>query len=154
MDIVAGHPTIEAIERGERVSDRQLIELERTLRLELGSGELELSEDNIRKAYRMHVDSFLEFLRDLLELDGLPDYPEVVKRQFSAYITGNVFNASQTQFLRTVQSVFLQKRRLVQADLYDPPLDVFGADAVERLFNPDQIQELLGFTDTLVVVRE
>jgi len=154
LDIVAGHPTIEAIERGEPVSDRQLIELERTLRIELGSGELELSEDNIRRAYRMHVSSFLEFLRDLLELDGLAGYQEVVRRQFSQYIAENVFNASQTQFLRAVQSVFLQKRRLVQADLYDPPLDAFGVNAVERLFNPDQIQNLLSFTESLVVVRE
>jgi len=154
LDLVAGHPTIEAIERGEPVSDRQLIELECTLRTELGGGELELSEDNIRRAYRMRVGSFLEFLRDLLELEGLPDYEEIVRRQFSKYISEHVFNASQTQFLRAVQSVFLQKRRLVQADLYDPPLDAFGVNAVERLFEPEQIQDLLDFTESLVVVRE
>ena len=31
--------------------------------------------------------------------------------------------------MRVVQSVFLQKRRLRLADLYDEPLDTFGADA-------------------------
>lgn len=154
LDIVAEHPTIEAIERGDPVSDQQLLELERTLRIELGSGDLELSEENIRKAYRMNVDSFLGFLRELLELDWLPGYKEIVKRQFSEYISRNVYNASQTQFIRVVQSVFLQKRRLINADLYDPPLDTFGIDAVERLFAPDQIQELLTFTESLVVVRE
>lgn len=154
LDIIAGHPTIEAIERGETVGDEQLLELERTLRIELGDGPLELSEDNIRKAYRMQVSSFLEFLRDLLEIDGLPGYAEIVRRQFSTYIAENVFNASQTQFLRAVQSVFLQKRRLVTADLYDPPLDAFGVNAVDRLFNAEQIQNLLAFTESLVVVRE
>ncbi len=154
LDLVVGHPTIEAIERGEPVSDDQLIELERTLREDLGGGDLELSEDNIRKAYRMHVSSFLEFLRDLLELEGIPDYKEVVKRQFSRYIAENVFNASQTQFLRAVQSVFLQKRRLEMADLYDAPLTSFGANAVERLFTPAQINSFLAFADTLVVVRD
>jgi type I restriction enzyme R subunit len=102
----------------------------------------------------MHVSSFLEFLRDLLELEGIPDYKEVVKRQFARYIAENVFNASQTQFLRAVQSVFLQKRRLEIADLYDAPLTSFGANAVERLFTPAQINSFLAFTDTLVVVRD
>ncbi len=37
------------------------------------------------------------------------------------------------------------------ADLYDPPLTSFGQDAVERLFTADQVEEVLRFTDTLVV---
>jgi type I restriction enzyme R subunit len=101
----------------------------------------------------MQVDSFLEFLRELLEIEGIPDYQEIVKRQFAAYIESQVFNAAQISFLRAVQSVFLRKRHLERADLYDPPLTSFGEDAVERLFSEAQIEDVLSFTEKLAVTE-
>jgi type I restriction enzyme, R subunit len=151
LDLVAEHPTIAAIERGEAVSDMQLLELERTLREELGKGDLALSEENIRKAYRLQVDSFLEFLRELLEIEGIPNYQEIVKRQFAGYIESQLFSAAQIGFLRAVQSVFLQKRQLGRADLYDPPLTSFGDGAVERLFSDEQIQDVIRFAKKLAI---
>ncbi len=151
LDLVGTHPVIEALSRGEAVTDAQLIELERTLRQTLAEGDLELVEANIRKAFSVKVDSLLEFLRRLLDLDGLPGYAEVVQRQFAEYIAGNPFNADQTLFLRALQTVFLQKRRLELADLYEPPLDRFGQDAVERWFTPEQIDSLLLFVGELAV---
>jgi type I restriction enzyme R subunit len=151
LELVAGHPTIQAIERGQPVGDAQLIELERSLRHELGGGDLELSEANIRKAYGLKVGSLLEFLRRLLEIEGLPDYQEVVRRQFEGYLAGHPFNADQLRFLRAVQTVFLEKRRLALADLYDPPLTSFGQDAVERWFSTEEVKEMLAFAETLAI---
>jgi type I restriction enzyme R subunit len=151
LDLVAGHPTIEAIEHGEAVSDEQLIDLERTLRYELGNGGLELSEANIRKAYGLKVGSLLEFLRRLLEIETIPDYQDIVRRQFGEYIARHPFNADQARFLRAVENVVLQRHRLKAADLYDPPFTSFGRDAVERLFSEQQISEMLSFTESLVI---
>ncbi len=151
LDLVDSHPTLQAIGRGEAVSDAALIELERALHSDLGAPGLELSEENIRKAYGMKVGSLLEFLRRLLELDGLPDYRDIVQRQFSEYIAGRPFSADQIRFLRAVQNVFLQKRRLQAADLYDPPLTAFGQDAVERWFAPGQVAEMLALVERLAV---
>ena len=151
LDLVADHPTVQAIQRGEPVDDWQLLALERTLQTELSTVDLELSPENIRKAYGLKVDSFLAFARQVLELDGLPDYKELVHHQFEAYITAHGFNADQIRFLRAVQSVFLQKRRLEMADLYEPPLTNFGADAVERWFSEEDVREIVEFTNRLVV---
>ena len=152
LDLVVGHPTIEAIDRGEPVTDLQLIELERILRQELGGSDMEVSEANIRKAYGLKVGSLLEFLRRLLEIEGIPDYGDIVRRQFEDYIARHpLFNADQIRFLRAVQNVFLQRRRLELADLYEPPLTSFGADAVERWFTTDQVSEMLAFVETLRV---
>jgi type I restriction enzyme R subunit len=150
LDLVDTHPTLQAIGRGEPVSDLALIELERALHQDLGGPGLEFSEENIRKAYGMKVGSLLEFLRRLLELDGLPDYGDIVQRQFSDYIAAHPFNADQIRFLRAVQNVFLQKRRLQPADFYDPPLTAFGQDAVDRWFAPEQVSEMLALTERLV----
>jgi type I restriction enzyme R subunit len=151
LALIDEHPTIDAICKGEPVSDLDLLELERTLREELGSGDMELTEENIRRAYRMQVTSMLEFLRDLLELENIPGYEEIVDRQFSEYMAKHPFNGNQIRFLRGVQSVFLQKRCIELADLYDPPLDSFGQDAVERWFSKDEIVQVIAFTESLSI---
>jgi type I restriction enzyme R subunit len=63
LDLVVDDPVFAAIERGEPVSDAQLLALERTLRQTLGGEDLHLTEANIRKAYALKVDSLLAFLR-------------------------------------------------------------------------------------------
>jgi type I restriction enzyme R subunit len=152
LDLVASHPTIQAIQRGETVDDMQLLALERMLKEELGSGALELSPENIRRAYGLKVDSFLAFVRQVLELEALPDYHDLVHHQFEAYIIRHHYNADQIRFLRAVESVFLQKRHLEAADLYEPPLSSFGADAVDRWFTEKEVSEIVEFTEKLVVL--
>jgi len=152
LDLVASHPTVRAIQRGETVTDEQLLELERTLHRELGEGDLEVSTENIRKAFGgLKVDSFLAFARQVLELDALPDYHDVVQRQFEGYITQHQYNADQIRFLRAVQSVFLEKRKLETANLYEPPLTNFGADAVDKWFTEKEVIEMVEFTNRLAV---
>ena len=92
------------------------------------------------------MDSFLEFLSTLLDLDAIPDYRAIVQHQFQQFITTHSYNADQIRFLRAVQSVFLEKRRLALADLYLEPLTNFGADAVDRWFSPAEVQEMLELT--------
>ena len=157
LDLAAEHPTIQALLRGEPVIDQQLLELERTLRQELGGPDLQLTEENVARAYseqRLQVGSLLEFLRYLLDLAGVPDYRELVARRFADYIAQHRFNADQTRFLRVLQNVFLEKQRLELADLYAPPLTRFGQDAVERWFSAAQRRAILAFADSLTVTGE
>src|SRR5438270_11543227 len=95
------------------------------------------------------MDNILGFFRHLLSHDTLPDYPQVVQRGFERHIQAHNYNADQIRFLRSVQQVFLAKRTLVEADLYDPPLTNFGRNAVERYFTPQEIGDLLHLTQSL-----
>jgi len=149
LEIVANHPALDAIRQGQEVTDEQLVDLERILNRELASGDLPVSPAHIKKAYGLKVDNFLAFLRHVLALETLPDYSQVVRRAFERFIAARQYNADQIRFLRSVQEVFLQKRTLVEADLYEPPLTVFGRNAVERFFTPEEIKELLELAQTL-----
>ncbi|MEG5164033.1 type I restriction-modification enzyme R subunit C-terminal domain-containing protein [Microcoleus sp. AT3-A2] len=108
-----------------------------------------MSESNIRKAFNLKVNSLLSFLRELFEIEGLPDYQDVVRRNFEDFIQERQFNANQIRFLRAVQNVFLKNRRLEVADLYEEPLDRFGEDAVERWFSEEEVDELIEFAERL-----
>ena len=157
LALVANHPTIKAIQSvgadGVRpiIDDFQLLELERTLTKELGEGDLEVTPENLKKVFAHTADSFLGLVRQVLDMAYLPDYKDVVARQFESYITQHNYNADQIRFLRAVQSVFLQKRHLETADLYEPPLDMFGADAVERWFTEKEVNEVVQFANRMAV---
>ena len=79
---------------------------------------------------------------------GRPGRRILIFDNFSANRESN-YNAEQIRFLRSVQEVFLAKRTLVEADLYDPPLTNFGRNAVERFFTPEEIGDLLHLTQSL-----
>jgi type I restriction enzyme R subunit len=151
LAIVDSHPALQAIGRGETPDDLLLLDLERTLQHELAASELELTPQNIRRAYGVQVESFLDFLRLVLEVEAIPGYTEVVQHQFQQFISAHPYNADQIRFLRAVQSVFLQKRRLALADLYAEPLSNFGADAVERWFTEQEIKEMIELTNRLTI---
>jgi type I restriction enzyme R subunit len=149
LEIVEKHPALAALRDGREVTDDQLVDLERTLHRELGRDDIQLSSRNIRIAYGLRVDNFLAFLRHLLAIDAIPDYSQVVQRGFERHIQAHNYNAEQIRFLRSVQEIFLAKRTLVEADLYDPPLTNFGRNAVERFFTPPEIGDLLQLTQSL-----
>jgi type I restriction enzyme R subunit len=152
LELVANHPTIKAIQQGQKIDDWQLLELERTLTRELGEGDLEVTPENLKKVFAHTADSFLGLVRQVLDMQYLPDYKDLVARQFESYVTQHNYNADQIRFLRAVQSVFLQKRHLETADLYDAPALVgFGQDAVERWFTEREVNEIVAFANRLEV---
>jgi type I restriction enzyme R subunit len=153
-DLVAGHPTVVALQRGEAVSDVQLLELERTLQRELGQSDLQVNPANIRRAFAVRVGSLIEFLRRLLELEGVPDYADIVHRQFETYIQDHYLNADQILFLRTVRDVFKERRRIEPLDFYEAPFTTLGAEVADKWFDDEQLEDILTFIEGLTVVPE
>jgi hypothetical protein len=73
----------------------------------------------------------------------------VVKRAFETFIREHGYNADQTRFLRTVQSVFMQRRKLALDDLYEAPFTNFGMGAVEKLFKAEEVEEIIEMTNNI-----
>jgi len=148
-ELASKHPTIQRLRNGESVDSNDLISLEHTLETELSGDELNLNEDNMMKAFGVRVGSLTDFLKHVLQLEALPSYDQIVRKAFDAFILEHSYSADQTRFLRTVQTVFMQKRKLEEADLYDAPFTNFGANAVEKYFTPVEIEELIELTKKL-----
>jgi len=148
-DLADSNPTIRAIQEGRPVSELELVALERTLRTTLGSADVLLTTDNIRKAYGLKLTSFLAFLRHVLALEDIPDYSTVIQRCFDAHIQQHTYNADQLRFLRVMRDVLIKKRQITLADLYEGDFSGFGDSAVDRFFTQPEIDELLAFTRTL-----
>lgn len=147
--LAAQHPTIKRLRQGDAVNIEDLLQLEQTLETELNTDELNLNEDNMLKAFGVRVGNLTDFLKHVLNLEALPSYEQMVRTAFDAFILKHNYNADQTRFLRTVQNVFLQKRKLEEADLYDAPFTNFGSNAVEKYFTQQQVAELIELTKKL-----
>lgn len=141
--IAATHPTVQKIRKKVEVKAEDLIRLEETLEAELGTDEISLDDENMLKAFGVRVGSLVDFLKHVLGLEALPSYEGIVRQAFDAFILEHNYNADQSRFLRVVQSVFLQRRKLELADLYEEPFTNFGENAVEKLFGEGEISELI-----------
>lgn len=144
------HPTVQKLLRKEPVTLNDLVDLEHTLETELMNDELTLTEDNMLNAFGVRVGALTDFLKYVLKLEHLPDFSDVVRRAFDAFILEHHYDADQTRFLRAVQAVFLQKRRLEVGDLYEAPFTNFGLNAVEKLFSEEEVEEILELTKRLI----
>jgi type I restriction enzyme R subunit len=148
--LVEDHPTVLAIRRGDAVTDEQLIALEKVLRSALSAVDVQLTKDNIRKAYGFRVNSFLGFIRHLLEIESLPNYETIVARKFDEFSQQHNYTDEQLNFLRALQSEFLRKDKLELADLYDSnAIRRFGNNAVDRLFTENDKAKILQFTEKI-----
>jgi len=149
QQIADKHPTIQKLRAGKGVGVEDLIKLEETLEAELGSDEISLDDENMLKAFGVRVGNFVDFLKHILGIEALPSYETVVHKAFDSFILEHNYNADQSRFLRVVQSVFLQRRKLEAADLYEEPFSSFGLNAVDRLFSESELEELVSLVQRL-----
>lgn len=143
------HPAIIKLKKGQKVTTEDLIRLEETLEAELGTDEISLDDENILKVFGVRVGSFVDFLKHILNIESLPAYETIVKKAFDAFILEHNYNADQSRFLRAVKNVFLQRKKLELADLYEEPFTNFGANAVDRLFSNSEVEEIVVFVRKL-----
>ena len=144
------HPALVAIREGREPSADSLVDLERILHNELTGADIQLSAKTARQAYGISLDNrsgFLGFVSHVLDLDAIPNYEAVVAAQFQNHITRHHYTGDQIRFLRSVQDVFLAKRRLSEADLYEAPLTSFGRNAVDKFFTPAEIKEIVALAE-------
>lgn len=153
LAIAETHPALVAIREGREPAADDLLALERVLHQTLESADVQLTDKTARQAFGVALDNrsgFLGFVRHVLDLDAIPDYAEVVAAEFQEHVARHNYTGDQIRFLRAVQDVFLAKRRLAEADLYEAPLTHFGRNAVEKYFTPDEIKEIVALAEHVV----
>jgi type I restriction enzyme R subunit len=69
---------------------------------------LEVTPENLKKVFAHTADSFLGLVRQVLDMQYLPDYKDLVGRQFESYVTQHNYNADQIRFLRGTKCVLAE----------------------------------------------
>ncbi len=121
---------IKKIKAGEGVTSQELLEIEKKLK-ELNPA---LTIENIQQSK-----DFILFLRDLLELRGLPDPQEMIKWEFDKYVASKNehYNSEQLKFLRLLEQVFVRTKHIELKSFAEHPLaegrplDLFTKEQLE-----------------------
>ena len=118
------------LKEGQGVTSQELLEIEKKLK-ELNPT---FTIDNIQQ-----TKDFILFLRELLEIKGLPDPQDMIKWEFDKYVASKNehYNSEQLKFLRLLEQVFVRAKRLELKNFAEHPLvelrplDIFTKDQLE-----------------------
>jgi type I restriction enzyme R subunit len=146
-DLVNENPVLRKIRDGEPVSNSEVHELADLLERH----DPHVTEELLRKVYDHKTARFLQFIRHILGLEKLESWTATVTRAFDEFIAGHTtFSADQIQFIRVLETFVLQTGKVEKKDLIEAPFTQIHPKGVRGIFKPDEIEEILEFTNGFV----
>lgn len=114
-EFLENSPLMKKIRNGEGVTSAEIVEIEKKLR-ELNPA---LTIENIQQ-----TKDFIMFLRELLNIKGLPDPQEMIKWEFDKLIMdkNEHYNSQQLKFLRLLENVFIRAKHIELKSFAEHPL--------------------------------
>lgn len=143
-ELADAQPALIKLRRGGAPGEADVLELARAL----NTPDLYVTEQTLRAAYNQPEAGIVDFARYILGLGGLAERETTIKDAFDEFIAAHPqFTADQITFVRMVRTVVLQQARVSHDDLNDSPFTYFGPNPVDRLFQPNEIEEILAFAN-------
>lgn len=141
------NPVIQKIQRDEPVTEADLAELEEAL-AEAG---VNVTEEVLQTTYHHPKGTLVDFIRSILGLYRAQDSAEIIADAFQTYMIENNkhYTADQLNFIRTIQTVFMRKRRIEMVDFWDAPFTNFGINAPMPMFAEDDLKAFIGICQGL-----
>jgi type I restriction enzyme, R subunit len=125
-------PVIQKLRFNEKLDKGDLAALQ-TMLVNAGTGSMEDMK-------QLHADGGLGlFVRSLIGLDR-----GAAKRAFDGFLSGKTLSANQIQFVNLVIDYLTQSGWMEPEQLYSTPFTDFSPKGVDGLFNPEQVQQLIG----------
>ena len=132
-DFIENDPMMMKIKDGEGVTSKELLDIE----IKLKQLNPALTIENIQESK-----DFILFLRELIQIKGLPDPQEMIKWEFDKFVAdkNQHYNAEQLKFLRLLEQVFVRAKHIELKTLAEHPL----ADARPLdIFTKEQLQVIV-----------
>ncbi|VVB77944.1 Type III restriction enzyme, res subunit [uncultured archaeon] len=130
INFIENNPLIKKIKDGEGVTSKELLEIE----IKLKQLNPSFTIENIQQ-----TKDFVLFLRELIQVKGLPDPQEMIKWEFDKFVAdkNQHYNSEQLKFLRFLEQVFVRSKHIELKDLAEHPLadarplDMFTKEQLE-----------------------
>jgi type I restriction enzyme R subunit len=137
-DLAGDNPALQRLQRGEELTPDDI----EAIAAALNGPDLFVTEERLRQAYHQPKAGLADFLRQILNIAGLPSREETISKAFDDWVRRHPqLTATQLMFVRTLRKAVIQKARLTSLDaLRRPPFSAIGDP--EQLFEKAELSEL------------
>jgi len=140
--LVAENEVLQKLKAGRGISKSEIRDLAHLLEAQSPH----VTEDLLRKVYDHKTARFIQFIRHILGLEKLEPWSETVTHAFDEFIAQHTtFSSLQIRFLQTLKTFILQTGKVERENLIAQPFTNLHPQGVRGVFQPSEIEEIMGF---------
>ena len=107
--------------------------------------------DLLRRVYMNKKAPFLKFIKHILGVEELKNFPDTVSESFDKFIQMHpTLTTTQLKFLELLKNYIIDNGDITKKDLIQAPFTVIHPSGIRGVFTPIEIEEILQITQELV----
>lgn len=139
-------PVLQKIKDGEPISDVEIEELTWLLSHESPH----ITVDLLRRVYNNKNAALIQFIKHILGIEVLEDFPSVITKAFDNFIEKHSnLSGKQLDFLRLLQTYIIEKGNAERKDLISAPFTRIHPNGIRGVFDGKMMEEILEFINAL-----
>ncbi len=146
-EMVMENSILQRIKEGKEISHNEAEQLAEALHNEHPHITIEL----LRRVYNHRKAELVQFIKHILGIEILESFPETVSKAFDTFITAHSYLTSrQLQFLDLLRKYIIENEKLTKRNLIESPFTLLHPEGIRGIFNPNEIEEILKFTELII----
>ena len=146
LELTENNEILQRIKNGEKVSQKDA----KNLADLLNKKHPHITEDLLRRVYQNRKGKFLQFIRHILGLEIMVNFPDSVSHAFDQFIQEHSsLNTKQLEFLSLLKDLLIERESIKKRDLIESPFTIIHPQGIRGLFAPSEINEILQITEKL-----
>lgn len=144
--LLAELPVLQKIKNEEPITDIEIEELAWLLSHESPH----ITVDLLRRVYNNKTAALIQFIKHILGLEVLEDYPTTVARAFETFVQQHSdLNSKQLDFLQLLQTYIIEKGSIERKDLVSAPFTRIHPNGIRGVFSGQMMETILAFIEKI-----
>lgn len=146
-ELVLSNPVLQKLKKGVEITEQEAEQLAEKLHDE----NPHITIDLLRRVYNHRKAVFVQFIKHILGIEILQSFPETVSKAFDDFIASHSYLTSrQLQFMDLLRKYIIENGVLTRKNLIESPFTLLHPEGIRGVFNPNEIDEILKFTEKLI----
>jgi type I restriction enzyme R subunit len=146
-ELLKENPILQKLKNGETITHEEIEELADTLHKE----DPYITIDLLRRVYMNKKAPFLKFIKHILGIEELKNFPDTVSESFEKFIQMHpTLTTVQLKFLELLKTFIIENGQISKKDLISAPFTIIHPSGIRGVFKPHEIEEIINITQELV----
>jgi len=146
-ELLKKNPILQKLKEGQTITHEEIESLADTLHKE----DPYITMDLLRRVYMNKKAPFLKFIKHILGIEELQNFPDTVSESFEKFTQLHpTLTTTQLNFLDLLKTFIIDNGDITKKDLISAPFTVIHPSGIRGIFKPNEIQEIINITQELV----